>query len=170
MKIVLLGNAGSGKTTMARRLMLSAGGPVARLSLDEIAWAEGTTRRPLAESIHLLENFIRSNDRWIIEGCYSDLVAHALPHCTELRFLNPGVEACIRHCRGRPWEPDKYADPEAQRAMLDQLIEWVASYKSRSDEYSLARHRELFEGFKGPKREYTDASEYNDDSVVMRVH
>jgi hypothetical protein len=29
----------------------------------------------------------------------------------------------------------------------------VRQYESRTDEYSLARHRELFEGFRGPKVE-----------------
>ena len=30
------------------------------------------------------------------------------------------------------------------------LLYWVREYESRTDEYSLARHRELFEGFRGP--------------------
>ena len=90
MRLILLGNAGAGKSTMARRLRGSANIP--RLSLDEIAWNHGPRRKPLEQSLILLRQFIRSNDQWIIEGCYSDLVEAALPHCTELRFLNPGVE------------------------------------------------------------------------------
>jgi len=33
------------------------------------------------------------------------------------------------------------------------LLDWVREYETRADEYSLARHRELFEGFRGPKVE-----------------
>ncbi|HWC17338.1 MAG TPA: hypothetical protein VG498_09990, partial [Terriglobales bacterium] len=96
MRLILLGNAGAGKSTMARRLMGSANIP--RLSFDEIAWDEGfpsPMRKPVEQSLTLLRQFILSNDQWIIEGCYGDLVEAALPHCTELRFLNPGVETCV---------------------------------------------------------------------------
>ncbi len=42
----------------------------------------------------------------MLEGCYGDLVEAALPHCTELKFINPGVAVCVDYCRGRPWEAD----------------------------------------------------------------
>lgn len=163
MRIILLGNAGAGKSTMARRLMSTAGTDVARLSLDEIAWNEGVERKPLAESRELLRRFIRANEHWIIEGCYSDLVQAALPFCTELRFLNPGVEACVRHCRSRPWEPEKFSSPEEQRAMLETLVEWVGTYETRDDDYGLARHRAMYEEYAGTKREYTTVGDYDRD-------
>ena len=161
MRLILLGNAGAGKSTMARRLMGSANIP--RLSLDEIAWNEGfpfPRRKPLEQSLTLLRQFIRSNDQWIIEGCYADLVEAALPHCTELRFLNPGVETCVAHCNRRPWEPSKFSSAEEQNAMLTQLIQWVKDYETREDEYGLKQHRRIFSGFSGPKREYTSTPSY----------
>ena len=156
MRLILLGNAGAGKSTMARRLMGSANIP--RLSLDEIAWDEGPRRKPLEQSLTLLRQFIRGKDHWIIEGCYSDLVEAALPHCTKLRFLNPGVETCVAHCDRRPWEPSKFSSAEEQNAMLTQLIQWVKDYETRDDEYGLKRHRRIFDGFSGPKREYTSTA------------
>lgn len=96
MKIILLGNAGTGKSTMAKRLI--AGTAIPCLSLNEIAWNDGPERKPLAESISPLMDFIQRHSQWVLEGCYSDLVAAALPHCSELRFLNPGVEVSIQHC------------------------------------------------------------------------
>jgi adenylate kinase family enzyme len=139
MRLILLGNAGAGKSTMARWLIGSADIP--RLSLDEIAWDPGTRRKPLEQSLTLLRQFLRSNDQWIIEGCYGDLVEAALPHCTELRFLNPGVETCVAHCNRRPWESSKFSSTEDQNAMLAQLIRWVKDYETRDDEYGLKRHR-----------------------------
>jgi adenylate kinase family enzyme len=160
MRIILLGNAGAGKSTMARRLIGNKDVP--RLPLDEIAWAEGTTRMSLKESLRLLHEFISSNEHWVIEGCYGDLVEAALPHCTELRFLNPGVETCVAHCLSRPWEPSKFASAEEQNAMLQTLLAWVREYETRDDEYGLKRHRFIYGHFGGIKREYSSVTSYTE--------
>jgi adenylate kinase family enzyme len=158
MRLVLLGNAGAGKSTMARRIIASENIP--RLSLDEIAWDEGAKRKPLDASLRRLNPFIETYDQWIIEGCYSDLVEAALPYCSELRFLNPGIEACVAHCKRRPWEPDNFPSAAKQEAMLQRLIQWVKEYESRDDEYGLKRHRRVFDNYTGPKREYTSVASY----------
>jgi len=145
---------------MAQRLM--DGRTIARLSLDEIAWNDGPERKPLSESLALLDEFMARNAEWIIEGCYGDLVEAALSHCTELRFLNPGVEVCVEHCKRRPWEPGKFPTPDAQNAMLARLIEWVREYDTRDDEYGLRRHRTLFQQFTGKKREYVSIEGYSE--------
>ena len=80
-----------------------------------------------------------------MEGCYADLAELALAHATHLVFLNPGVEACVANCRARPWEPHKYSSAAAQDRNLPMLVEWVRGYATRDDEYSLRRHRELFD-------------------------
>ena len=76
MKLILMGNAGAGKSTMARRVI--AGRPTATLSLDEIAWNPGVQRKPLRESLELLKAFIGAHEEWVIEGCYGDLIEAAL--------------------------------------------------------------------------------------------
>ena len=133
---------------------------IPRLSLDEIAWKEGTERETLKASLRELQPFIDRHEQWVIEGCYGDLIEAALPYCTDLRFLNPGVGACVEHCRRRPWEPSKFPSAEDQQEMLDQLIEWVQKYEARDDEYGLKRHRKIFDGFKGPKKEYKTVASY----------
>lgn len=155
-RVLIVGNSGSGKTTMARALQVSHALP--HLDLDTIAWAEPGERLPLEASEAALSAFHEGHPSWVIEGSYGSLIEAALPLCTELRFLNPGVEACVAHCRQRPWEPDKYATPEEQNARLDFLLDWVQSYATRDDEYGLAHHRRLFKEFDGPKREYTEVA------------
>jgi adenylate kinase family enzyme len=159
MKAILLGNAGAGKSTMAKAMMGSE--KIPRLSLDEIAWAEPAIRKPLEQSVELLLAFINPHDDWIIEGCYSDIIEAALPYCDELRFLNPGVEVCIKHCHMRPWEPEKFESAAQQDANLQNLINWVREYETRDDEYGLIRHRELFDSFGGNKHEFTQVQDYN---------
>ena len=166
-RIVVFGNSGSGKTTLARVLTSQYG--LAHLDLDSLAWDSSGVqvqtmtlddwaafvprRRSLTESASTIRDFIHEHSEWVIEGCYGDLLEQVLPYAFEVRFLNPGVEACIANCRARPWEPEKYPSKEAQDQKLDFLLDWVREYESRTDEYSLARHRELFEGFRGPKVE-----------------
>ena len=57
--------------------------------------------------------------------------------------------------RRRPWEPPKYESPEAQEAMLANLLAWVESYYTRDDQWSLRYHRRLFEAYTGKKAELT---------------
>jgi adenylate kinase family enzyme len=155
MKVIILGNAGAGKTTQARTLMASH--PAALLSLDEVAFQGGTERRPLQDSIDEVMRWIAGKQSWIIEGCYADIIEPLLERCDELVFLNPGVEPCIAHCLSRPWEPDKFASRQEQDAHLNNLLDWVRSYERRADEYGLSRHRQLYDTFAGRKRELNDS-------------
>src|SRR5438093_2525668 len=153
-RIVIFGNSGSGKSTLAAAVAREAGLP--HLDLDTLAWESPTVRRPLDDSVAAIAAFLDRNPQWVIEGCYARLLEAVLPHATELRFLNPGVEACIRNCRCRPWELHKYPSVEAQNQNLEMLIRWVQEYETRDDEYSLSLDRQLFAEFDGEKVEYTD--------------
>lgn len=136
---------------MARSLMLQHG--LVHLDLDSLAWSGPGVRRPADETALSIRDFLERHDDWVIEGCYGDLLEQVLPFASEVRFLNPGVEVCASNCRARAWEPEKYPSKQAQDEMLDFLLGWVREYETRTDEYSLARHRALFEGFAGPKIE-----------------
>lgn len=155
MRLLIFGNAGSGKSTLARAQ--SARHALPHLDLDTIVWEPGqiaVARAP--EAIRAdLEAFIAANAGWVIEGCYGELVEWAAPASTRLVFLNPGLDACLANNRRRPWEPHKYASPDAQDAMLVHLQAWVAGYYVRDDAWSLAEHRRVFDAYAGEKRELT---------------
>ena len=155
MKVLTYGNSGSGKSTYARAL--AAQHNLAHLDLDSIVWEPekiAIPREPQVVLISLME-FISTHPAWVIEGCYGELVEAASTHCTQLVFLNPGLEACQENNRRRPWEPHKYASMEQQNSMLANLQSWVAGYYSREDSWSYKVHRDLFEAHTGPKVEYT---------------
>ena len=159
MRLLIVGNSGSGKSTYAERRARAADVPC--LPLDGLVWEphQIAVERPPAVVRAELRAFLDRHDRWVIEGCDGDLVAAALPWCSELLFLNPGVETCLRNNRARPWEPHKYDSPEAQQTMLAFLLGWVESYYARDDPRSLAYHRRVFDGFAGPKREILDLAD-----------
>jgi adenylate kinase family enzyme len=152
-RTLVVGNSGSGKSTFAARL--AAREQLARLELDDIVWEphQIAVARPLPAVHADLAVFLAAHDRWVIEGCDGDLVERALPVCTELVFLNPGVEVCLANDRRRPWEPHKYDSAADQERMLPFLLQWVESYYTRNDPRSYAYHRRLFDAFAGTKRE-----------------
>jgi adenylate kinase family enzyme len=157
MRIVIFGNSGAGKSTLAKRLAAESG--LAHLDLDTLAWLpEMPPRRaPPAESTASIEAFIAAHPAWVIEGCYSDLLAVAAARCTRMIFLDPGVDVCVANCRARPWEPHKYESKAAQDANLEMLCDWVRAYATRDDEFSSRSHRALFDAFTGDKVRITEA-------------
>ena len=153
MRIIIYGNSGAGKTWMALQLQQQHGLP--RLVLDSIAWEpEWGTRKPLESSVVELIGFFEANENWLIEGCYGDLIEAALPFCTELRFLNPRVEVCVANCRKRHAKWEQHGRPEDNRGSIEELLAWVREYDQRDDEFSLVRHRAIFDSFDGSKTEY----------------
>jgi len=155
MRILIMGNSGSGKSYRAQALAAQHG--LAHLDLDTIVWEPGqiaVPRAPAQVRADLLA-FVEGNANWVAEGCYGDLVEAALPYCSELVFMNPGLEACLDNNRRRPWEPHKYDSLAAQQSKLAFLLDWVAGYYTRDDTMSYARHRRLFDGFTGTKTEVT---------------
>lgn len=156
-KTVIFGNSGSGKSTLAKQLADEnrdgANGAVAHLDLDTIAWLPSSppTRMPLSQSTKLINAFLDSNNNWVIEGCYADLLALVMPNADEVIFLNLPVEKCIENAKGRPWEPHKYESLEAQNANLAMLLDWILQYEERSDTFSKQAHETLYNGFEGQK-------------------
>ena len=155
MRCLIFGNSGSGKSTYAR--VLAARHDLPHLDLDTIVWEPGkvAVQRPASAIAASLQAFLDGGDRWVIEGCYGELVQAAAPYCTELVFLDPGCEACLANNRQRPWEPHKYATPEAQDAMLAPLQAWVSGYYERNDDWSWRRHLAIFDAHPGTKVRWT---------------
>ena len=156
MRIAVIGNSGSGKSTVARQL--SSLHTVEVLDLDTVVWEPGqvAVMRPAAAAVADLVSFCESHESWIVEGCYTSLVKETFGWEPELWFLDPGVDTCISNCRSRQWEPHKYASKEEQDEKLPFLVEWVTDYYSRDGDMSLGAHIDLYEGYTGVKRRITD--------------
>lgn len=157
MKILIFGNSGSGKSRLAHALARQH--DLVHLDLDTVVWEPGqvAVQRPAKAISASLRAFMDSHDRWVIEGCYGELIEAAAAQCSELIFLNPGLDACLANNAQRPWEPHKYASRDAQDAMLENLQAWVAGYYTRDDAWSYRRRRRLFDAHDGKKAEHVES-------------
>ncbi len=153
--MLIFGNSGSGKSTLAKKIGTQTN--AAHLDLDSIAWQATSppTRKPIAESNMLINNFTNINDNWVVEGCYSDLLSLVMDKAGEIIFLNLSVEDCIKNAKSRSWEPHKYESKEAQDSNLEMLIEWITQYPDREDCFSQKEHAKLFHSFSGKKQMQT---------------
>lgn len=158
-RVAIIGNAGAGKTTLARALAELRGVP--HLELDAIVWEPGQIAefRPPEAIVADLEQLLSTAPGWVAEGCCGEIVTAVLRFEPELLFLNPGLDACVRHSRQRSWAPQHLASPDEQRALLETLLDWIEGYYHRNDPWSLAAHRALFESYPGPKRELASPAE-----------
>lgn len=149
--IIIFGNSGAGKSTLAKHL--SCKHKLTHLDLDTLAWQATIPpqRKPLEESTTAISDFINSNQAWIIEGCYGDLIELALPFSNEIIFLNLPINVCIENARKRPWEPHKYESKAAQDNNLGMLIDWISQYSARTDAFSETAHTKIYEQYSGKK-------------------
>ncbi len=161
-RVIIFGNSASGKSTLAKRFAEQG---LAHLDLDSLAWdmTPQPVRRDKQLSCQQIDEFSQANTDWVIEGCYSDLLAHVLSDATEVIFMNLSIEQCIANAKQRPWESHKYASKSKQDANLTMLIDWISQYDSRSDEFSLQAHQALFDKFSGKKSQIIENTMVNID-------
>ena len=154
MQVAILGNSGSGKSTLANWLAQSA--TLAVLDSDSVVWEpdQPAVVRSSALAEADVSKFCTTHQRWVLEGCYGNLIEAAFQFQPFLIFLNPGLESCTAHCLNRPWEPHKYPSRQAQEANLEFLVSWVAEYYTRDGPMSLRAHQEVFAGYAGRKVEF----------------
>lgn len=158
-KILIFGNSGSGKSSLARQLSEQQG--LEHLDLDSLAWLPGDppSRMPVESAQKALNAFDDEAPAWVIEGCYADLIELLMPLASEIIFLDLPVATCVNHAKNRPWEPHKYASAEEQDKNLPMLLDWIGEYPNRSGPLSYAAHKKLFADFPGQKTQIMNVDE-----------
>ncbi|MFC6635350.1 hypothetical protein [Microbulbifer taiwanensis] len=89
MKVLIIGNIGSGKKAMAEQLIGREN--IALLPLDELTNSCEQTGNTLEEGLNMLRNVLEDHTDWVVECANSDLAEVALPYCEELRYISQGV-------------------------------------------------------------------------------
>jgi adenylate kinase family enzyme len=161
MKIIILGNSGSGKTWLAQRLSNIFGAPV--VHLDDFFWEPGgfDNKRSREEVAHLIQQ-IRDKESWIVEGVFGDLAEHYLDVAEFLIWLDIDWKICKSRLEMRGSESKWHQEIEQSPEGLCKLFEWASLYYQRQDMRSRYGHKRLFDGFASTKVCLTSEREVNE--------
>lgn len=134
MKIRIIGNSGSGKTTIARELSKYFTIPV--LHMDSIAFVPNSDfvlrEKELIKSD--ISTFVTTNDRWIIEGNYLSIVSEIYNVPDVVIFIDLPVEQSLYNYKVRHQEfKGKFRPEHPGLVETDQqsMIDWITSYPNR---------------------------------------
>ena len=125
-RIIVLGCAGSGKSTFSRELQRLTGLPL--IHLDNIWWRADRTHISREEFDSRLQAVLQG-EKWIVDGDYSRTYEARFGACDAVVFLDFSEEDCMAGITERigkrrsdiPWVEDRL-DPE--------LVELVKNYRS----------------------------------------
>ncbi|MEE9144770.1 MAG: AAA family ATPase [Candidatus Binatia bacterium] len=150
MKTIIIGNSGSGKTWLAKRLSTIFTAPV--VHLDDIFWEPGGfDKKRSPKEIELL--ILQSQDKasWIAEGVFGELASHYLDAAELLVWLDIDWPICKKRLEKRGSESKRHLDREQSEEGLKELLEWASHYYDRQDLRSYEGHRATLEKFSGKK-------------------
>jgi adenylate kinase family enzyme len=150
MRTVVVGNSGSGKTWLARRLAEKVGSSV--VHLDEIFWLpSGFNEKRDPSDVSRLIDVRRAEEQWIVEGVYGNLAKQFLPSALTLVWLDLPWSVCKQRLELRGSESKAHMEREQSVQGLQELIHWAEDYWSRHGASSQAAHLALFETFQGQR-------------------
>lgn len=152
-RVVIFGNCGAGKSALAKKLAFERG--LAHLDVDTLAFDESGNRLPVEDTRKAITDFLSQHQGWVVEGCLADLLGEALDRSDECIFMDPGVEVCKDNCKDAPTEVLRYTGTSLTLEDLTGLLEFVAAYEKRSDDFSHSAHKALFDAYEGEKLHMT---------------
>lgn len=131
-RIMIIGGAGSGKSTVARMLGVKIGLPV--IHIDKLYWQSGWRLRDREQTRLLVANAVKA-DAWIFEGNFSEMFQVRLERADTLIFLDlPTWLRLVRVLRRTLRDYGKVR-PDMQEGCPERFdwdfLKWVADYNRR---------------------------------------
>lgn len=91
-RILIIGNAGSGKTTFALKLAQKTGIPL--VHLDKIYWSGDWEHIEKNEFDNILQKELEKPE-WIIDGNFNRTLPHRLKYCDTVFYFDVPIITCI---------------------------------------------------------------------------
>ena len=117
-KIVIIGSAGVGKSTLARDLGFIL--QINVVHLDRIFWEPGWKEKPRDVRIEILQELVRER-QWIIEGTYLGSSEPRLNAADAIIFLDIHPALCLKRIFKRHYEYRGYSRRDIPEGCYDKL-------------------------------------------------
>lgn len=146
MKVIVIGNSGSGKTWLARQF--SSVFDAAVVHLDDLFWQPGGfDKKRSLETIEILIEKSKESPSWIAEGVFGELASYYFDTADLLIWLDIGWPICKKRLIQRGSESKRHLNRVQSEKGLEKLIQWASRYNDRIDLRSHQGHKELFAKF-----------------------
>lgn len=150
MRMVIVGNSGSGKTWLANNLAKFNGSQV--IHLDHIFWEPGGfDKKRSPEVVAKLIDESKNGVSWIAEGVFGELAEKFIERAQYFVWLDIAWPICRDRLLKRGAESKRHMDREESAKGLRQLIEWASRYYERKNARSYEGHKKLMNNFHGER-------------------
>lgn len=157
-RILIIGNAGSGKTWLGRAL--SQRTKFLLFHMDDIRWDKsGYNIRRSAVNIEKDLEVIKHQDTWILEGVFGKMAHRCLSYTELLLWLDLPWEGCRQNLLSRGPQYGGYLNLQEREEALRTLIEWASTHDTRNDANSFRFFSELYSQFKKDKLRFQSREE-----------
>lgn len=150
MKMIMVGNSGSGKTWLAKKLAKFDGCTV--IHLDHIFWKSGGFDKPRSsEVVTKMIDESKNGDSWIAEGVFGELAERFMDSAQYFVWLDIDWQTCRDRLLKRGSESKRHMGRKESEEGLRQLVEWASLYYERKNARSYEGHKKLMNDFHGQK-------------------
>ena len=136
-RVLIIGNSGSGKSWLAKRLAEKIALPVT--DLDRLNWEPGGYGNARAKEAVLKDALaIARGASWIMEGVYGWIADNVAAYATHIIWLTPAPAECVDNIKARGVRNNGSA------ADFAALLEWAVTYETRTGSSSYQGHLAVF--------------------------
>lgn len=167
-KILIIGNSGSGKTWLGKRLANTLHQEA--ISLDSIVWEPGGyNQKRSQETVSAELHHLANKEMWIVEGVFGALAETLLPYADVLIFLDMPWDICKTSLLERGSESAKQHDKARAEQNFNALIQWASEYDIRQSKNSHRFHQQLFTRFNKQGFRFTDRTQVDEFLNTLKI-
>jgi adenylate kinase family enzyme len=166
MKLLILGNSGSGKSWLGKKLTQKL--DCKFIEMDKLFWEPGGFNKK--RDPELVKKDIQSStltDSWICEGVFGKIADMAIESASMVILLDLTWEDCKKNLMNRGPNYEDCQSPSQADKSFEELLNWAKEYSVRENHTSRNYHYNLYNIFVGEKLILKNRDDVND--FLLRI-